>query len=151
MKKLQKWSLGIIVFCVVLIIFISILPETGGQKAAKQEEAANLVRIEKEIKAITAYPDDEFIVISEIKDDGSVYQIWIRLKFVPENYQQVQTWTDAVCEQSRRILSNGGITRSVSVWAKHGTGTDEVVIYGRTFYSPQTGRSEFKNVKELNL
>lgn len=149
MKKLQKWSLGIIVLCVALIIFISILPETGEQKAAKQEEAANLARIEKEIKAITAYPaaSSEFIVISEIKDDGSVYQIWIRLKFVPDNYQQVQTWTDAVCESSRSILSNGGITRSVSVWAKYGTGSDEIVVYGNTFYSQHTGRTEFKQAK----
>ncbi len=37
-KKSAKWSLGIILFCVFLIIFISTLPETEEQKATTIEE-----------------------------------------------------------------------------------------------------------------
>jgi len=153
MRKSAKWGLGIIIFCVLLIIFISILPESEEQKATKQQEKEKLTEIEQKIKAISAPPVDEFISISKIEDDGLVYRIWINLLFEPENYQQVQTWTDAVCESSKKILDDGGMVRSISIWANRPDQEKEgnVIVYGRTFYDRHTGKSEFKNAEELNL
>lgn len=152
MKKSEKriaWIFTLFVFIIVLII---ILPKTGDQKAAKQQEKEKLVKLEQEVKAIS---DDEsvakYISISKIEDDGSMFRITINLLFEPENYQQVQTWTDAVCESSKRILDSNNATRNISVWANRPTKGGQVVVYGRTFYSHNTGRTEFKNAKELNL
>lgn len=144
MKKLKKWGLGIIAFIIVLIVFISILPETEEQKLAEQREKEKLIKIEQLIKTMSAGSVGEYISISEIEDDGSMYRIWISLLFEPENYRQVQTWTDAVCKDSRRLLEENGITRSISVWAKRSKGKDEVVVYGRTFHYQGADKSEFK-------
>ena len=64
MKKLHKWSLGIIVFCVVLIIFISILPKSEKQKAAKQQESAQEVKLNYGEHAIITHQQ----IINTIKE-----------------------------------------------------------------------------------
>ena len=101
----------------------------------------NLTIFDKELVA-------KYIKISVIEDDGSKYCIWIYLLFPPGSYDQVQTWTDAVCRASKRILDNNDVVRDISVWAIRviGFSWEEggVISYGRTFYDRHTDKFEFK-------
>jgi len=129
------------------------------------EEKEKLSEIKQEIEAISdkavselfptvnlAIFDKEtvakYIKISVIEDDGSKYRIWLYLLFPPGNYDQVQTWTDAVCRASKRILDNNDVVRDISVWAIRviGFSWEEggVISYGRTFYDRHTDKFEFK-------
>ena len=130
------------------------------------EEKEKLSKVEQKIKAI---PNDEsfakyikisevekYIKIPEVEDDGSMYRIWMYLLFEPRNYSQVQTWTDVVCESSKRILDNDGVIRDIEVWAIRPIqisweGEGKVIVYGRTFYDRYTDKFEFKKTEEIKL
>jgi len=154
MKKPVKWSVAIIIACAILIIFISILPKSEKQRAAEEQKTEDLAKIKQQIREISADQQiAKFISCAKVEDDGSVCQIWVELLFEPDDYQQVKTWTDAVCESSKRILDAAGISRDISVWANRPDPKKKgnVILYGRTFYSHYTGESEFKSAEELNL
>ena len=147
MKKLRKLLLVLVSLFVAVLIFVSVLPETKEQKVAKQKDTQASETIERQIKAISANDSvSEFISVSEVKYDGSIYQVWIDLRFEPTAIQQVRTWTDAVCESSKKILDSAGVSKSISVWARRPAGNGNVVLYGHTFYSPLTGKFEFKEM-----
>jgi len=130
------------------------------------EEKEKLSKVEQKIKAI---PNDEsfakhikisevekYIKIPEVEDDGSMYRIWMYLLFEPISFDQVQAWTDTVCESSKRILDDNGIVRNISVWAIRPVrtsweGNGGVMVYGRTFYDHHTNKFEFKKTEELKL
>ena len=107
-------------------------------------------KIEQKIFAID---DNESIArhisIQKIEHDDSIYQIWITLKNEPHSYAEVQTWTDAVCKDTKKILDEFGVVENIAVWARRSTGKGKVAIYGRTFYSSALKSFRFKNVKEL--
>jgi hypothetical protein len=125
------------------------------------EEKEKLSKIEQEIKAI---PNDEsfdnepfakYISIPGVKDDGSMYHIWIYLLFEPITLDQARAWANTVCKSSKRILDDNGVVRDIEVWAirlvraswEEGSRT---IVYGRTFYDHNIDKFEFKNTKELN-
>jgi len=69
MKKSTKWGLGIIIFCAVLIIFISILPETEEQKAAKQQEKEKAVKQQESAQEVELnYGEHAIITHQQIID-----------------------------------------------------------------------------------
>ena len=142
------------IFGILLIVInTSILaPVPEEQKAAKLREKENLTEIEQKIKAI---PDNEciakYISTLNVEDDGSMYRITILLYplFEPRSYDQIQTWTDAICKLSKRILDNYGLVRNISVWAFRPIGfswENGVIFYGMTFYDRHTDRFEFKRL-----
>ncbi len=121
------------------------------------EEKETQSKVEQEIKAI---PSDEsfdnepfakYISIPVVEDDGSLYRIWMCFLFEPRSCNQVRTWTDIVCELSKRILDDNGVVRDIEVrairiigfsWKEGG-----VMFYGRTFYDHDTDKFEFKKQK----
>jgi len=121
------------------------------------EEKEKLSKVEQKIKAIPNYESfAKYIKIPEVEDDGSMYRIWMYLLFEPISFDQVQTWTDAVCESSKRILDNDGVVRDIEVWAMRPIQTSwegewTVIVYGRTLYNRHTNKFEFKTTKELKL
>ena len=129
----------------------------GHKKAAKQQEKEKLTEIEQKIKAISANECfAKYISILNVEDDGSMYRITISLYplFEPRSYDQIQTWTDAVCKSSKRILDNYGLVRNISVWAVRPilisvAGDGGLIVYGRTLYDHHTDRYEFKSPKVL--
>jgi hypothetical protein len=157
-KKLACLNLNPIFGILLIVINISIFaPGPEEQKAAKQQEKEKLTEIKQKIKAISANECfAKYFSIINVKDDGSMYRIMIALYplFVPRSLDQIQTWTDAVCKSSKRILDNYGLIRNISVWAIRPilisvAGDGGLVFYGRTLYDHHTDRYEFKNPKIL--
>lgn len=144
MKKGKKFVSFFLIF--TLLIF-------SGYLVAKEK----LTEIEQKIKAISANECfAKYISILNVKDDGSMYRIRISLYplFEPRNYDQIQTWADAVCKSSKRILDNYGLVRNISVWAIRPmrfsvVGEGYLIVYGRTLYDHHTDRYEFKSPKVL--
>jgi len=138
----------------VKISFLGLLFLSLSLLCLQIEEKEKLSKVEQKIKAI---PNDEsfakyikisevekYIKIPEIEDDGSTYRIWMYLLFEPRSYDQVQAWTDVVCESSKRILDNDGVVRDIEVWAIRPVRTSweegGVIVYGRTFYNHHTNK-----------
>ena len=125
----------------------------SGYLVAKEK----LTEIEQKIKAISANECfAKYFAIINVEDDGSMYRITISLYplFEPRSYDQIQTWTDAVCKSSKRILDNYGLVRNISVWAIRPirisvAGDGGLIVYGRTLYDHHTDKYEFKSPKVL--
>lgn len=126
------------------------------------EEKEKLSKVKQKIKAI---PNDEsfdnepfakYISIPGVKDDGSMYRIWMYLLFEPVTLDQARAWANTVCKSSKRILDDNGVVRDIEVWAirlvraswEEGSRT---IVYGRTFYDHDTDKFEFKKTEGLKL
>jgi hypothetical protein len=158
-KKLACLNLSPIFGILLIVNNISIFaPGPEEQKAAKEREQEKLTEIKQKIKAISTNECfAKYFSILNVEDDGSMYRITISLYplFEPRNYDQIQTWTDAVCKSSKRILDNNGLVRNISVWAIRPilisvAGNGGLIVYGRTLYDRHTNRYEFKSLKVLN-
>jgi len=153
-RKTKPATWGCLIL-IILVIIVAVISERSSKTTLVQEKKLEGEKFSKIAQKIEAISDNEsvakYVSISKIEDNGSVYRITINLLFEPENYRQVQTWTDAVCESSKRILDNNGIVRNISVWANRTIRNGKVIVYGRTFYSRHIKRFEFKNAEELNL
>jgi len=124
------------------------------------EEKETPSKVEREIKAI---PSDEFfdnepfpkyISIPGVKDDGSMYRIWMYLLFHPVTLDQARAWANTVCKSSKRILDDNGVVRDIEVWAIRLVPWEEgsrTIVYGRIFYDYYTDKFEFKTPEELKL
>jgi len=155
-KKLACLNLSPIFGIFLIVINISIFaPGPEEQKAAKQREKEKLTEIKQKIKAIS---DNEciakYISTLKVENDGSMYRIYLLMYplFEPRSYDQIQTWTDAVCKSSKRILDNYDLVRNISVWAIRPIGFSwerigGVIFYGVTFYDRHTDKFEFKRLK----
>ena len=122
------------------------------------EEKEKLSKVDQKIKAI---PNDEsfdnepfakYISIPGVKDDGSMYRIWMYLLFHPVTLDQARAWANTVCKSSKRILDDNGVVRDIEVWAIRLVRTSweegsKTIVYGRTFYDYHTGKFEFKKTK----
>ena len=126
------------------------------------EEKEKLSKVKQKIKAI---PSDEsfdnepfakYISIPGVKDDGSMYRIWMYLLFEPVTLDQARAWANTVCKSSKRILDDNGVVRDIEVWAIRLVRTSweegsKTIVYGRTFYDCHTDKFEFKKTEELKL
>ena len=125
------------------------------------EEKEKLSKVKQKIKAI---PNDEsfdnepfakYISIPRLKDDGSIYRIWMYLLFHPVTLDQARAWANTVCKSSKRILDDNGVVRDIEVWAIRLVGMEDgtrTIVYGRTFYDHCKDKFEFKkNNKKLAL
>lgn len=153
-KKLACLNLSSIFGILLIVINISIFaPGPGEQRAAKEREKEKFTEIKQKIKAISTNECfAKYFSILNVEDDGSMYRITISLYplFEPRSYDQIQTWTDAVCKSSKRILDNYGLFRNISVWAIRPIGFSwegGVIFYGVTFYDRHTDKYEFKSLK----
>lgn len=154
-KKLACLNLNPILGILLIVINTSIFaPGPDKQKAVKQQEKEKLAEIEQKIKTISENECiAKYISTLVVEDDDSMYRIYLLIYplFMPESYEQVQTWTDAVCMLSKRILDNYGLVRDISVWAIQSmgfplTGNGGLMVYGRTLYDHNTGKFEFKRL-----
>ena len=117
------------------------------------EEKEKLSKVKQKIKAI---PNDEsfdnepfakYISIPGVKDDGSMYRIWMYILFHPVTLDQARAWANTVCKSSKRILDDNGVVRDIEVWAIRLVPWEEgsrTIVYGRTFYDHCTDKFEFK-------
>ena len=118
------------------------------------EGKEKLYKVEQEIKAI---PNDEsfdnepfakYISIAGVKDDGSMYRIWMYLLFHPVTLDQARAWANTICKSSKRILDDNGVVRDIELWAIRLVPWEEgskTIVYGRTFYDHCTDKFEFKD------
>ena len=126
------------------------------------EEKEKPSKIEQKIKAI---PSDEsfdngpfakYISIPGVKDDGSMYRIWMYLLFEPVTLDQARAWAYTVCKSSKRIIDDNGVVRDIEVWAirlvrASWEEASRTIVYGRTFYDCHIDKFEFKKTEELKL
>lgn len=146
-------------FILMLLVCIAVQSEELKNigKAIKQGEKEKLSEIKQKIKAIsTSECFAKYFSILNVEDDGSMYRIIVSLYplFEPKSYEQVQTWSDAVCKSSKCILNNYGLVRNIAVWVVRpigffSAGNGYLIIYGRTLYDHHTDRYEFKSPKVL--
>jgi len=153
--KAKVLALGSI--CLILSLSFLCLQYVGLQLFAEKER---LSKVEQKIKAI---PNDEsfdnepfakYISIPGVKDDGSMYRIWMYLLFHPVTLDQARAWANAVCKSSKHILDNNGVVRDIEVWAIRLVGTDEgskTIVYGRTFYDHHTKKFEFEKNRRIKI
>jgi hypothetical protein len=71
----------------------------------------------------------------------------IELLNEPTSYDEVRVWTDAVCEETYKILKEHSIKCSIFVTAKRPKGEDFIKIYGTTNYDHYSGKFEFQQAK----
>jgi len=135
MKKYILISI-ILLFCILLVgcsnSKVSITPE-----------------IDQEIKSMTI--DNKYVSITKTEYDNSLYRIELEFLIEAQSFDYVKTFTDAVCEDCYRILKKYNIDCNISVWGYYPKGIDLVTMYGRTYYSKNSGKFEFKTSEELNL
>ncbi|MBA7493261.1 hypothetical protein ES702_03818 [subsurface metagenome] len=146
-------------FILILLVCIAVQGEglKNIEKTTKQQKKEKS-EIKQKIKAISASECfAKYFSILTVENDGSMYRIMVSLYplFEPKSYEQIQTWSDAVCKSSKRILDNYGLIRNISVWIVRPMqfsleGNGYLIIYGRTFYNHHTDRYEFKSLKVLN-
>ena len=105
--------------------------------------------IDKEIRSMTT--DNKYVSITKTEHDNSLYRIDLEFLIEAQSFDYVKTFTDAVCEDCYRILKRNNIDCNISVWGYYPKGIDLVTMYGRTYYSKNSGKFEFKTAKELNL
>ena len=105
--------------------------------------------IDKEIKSMTI--DNKYVSITKTEYDSSLYRIDLEFLIEAQSFDYVKTFTDAVCEDCYRILKKHDINCNISVWGYYPKGIDLVTMYGRTYYSKNSGKFEFKTAEELNL
>ena len=105
--------------------------------------------IDKEIKSMTI--DNKYVSITKTEYDSSLYRIDLEFLIEAQSFDYVKTFTDAVCEDCYKILKKYDISCNISVWGYYPKGIDLVTMYGRTYYSKNSGKFEFKTAKELNL
>jgi len=124
------------------------------------EEKEKLSKVKQKIKAI---PNDEsfdnepfakYISIPGVKDDGSMYRIWMYLLFHQVTLDQARAWANTICKSSKRILDDNGVVRDIEVWAIRLVPWEEgsrTIVYGSTFYDHCKDKFEFKKTEELKL
>ena len=105
--------------------------------------------IDKEIRSMTT--DNKYVSITKTEYDNSLYRVDLEFLIEAQSFDYVKTFTDAVCEDCYRILKKHDINCNISVWGYYPKGIDLVTMYGRTYYSKNSGKFEFKTAKELNL
>jgi len=155
MKKIKRTFLSFILILLVCVAAQSEDFKNIGKTAKQQEKEKS--EIKQKIKAIsTSECFAKYFSILNVEDDGSMYRIMVSLYplFEPKSYEQVQTWTDAICKSSKRILDAYGLIRNISVWVVRPilismAGNGGLIVYGRTLYDHHTDRYEFKSLKVL--
>jgi len=105
--------------------------------------------VENEIYELDDGLTSKYIIIDGIEDNDNTYRIYIELQFEPIDYQEVRTWTDAICYDCVKIFKENDVNRDVSVWARKTLSGDRVSLYGRTYYHDGLGKYEFEGAKEL--
>ena len=130
-----------------LMIFICIMV----LKSCLSSEPEKLVPPEI-VQSITSMTDNnQYVSINDIKNESNYLSIFVEFLFEPESILQVQSFTDAICEDCYRIFKNNNIDKSINVWGYRLKDKDLTIMYGRTHYDRYSGKFEFKTSKELNL
>lgn len=122
-----------------------------GQPAAKLPEQAI-----SEIYAITSEPIvSQYAQIRDVEGKGPYCYIVINMIYDPEliinledAYIQAEVCTDAIAQNTVKILKKYGVERDVSVWAQFPLGEGEAVLLGNTWYDAETQHYEFKRYKQ---
>lgn len=156
-KRISLWLIGslaaaaALIFLAIAALLVGPLPTpSSGPSEENGEDAAatgsSIPReVEEAIYSIVEGDIAEAIEISSIQDDGNVYSIDVQLLSEPESYDPIRTWTRIVCQRCSGIFNEHNIDRDISVWAKH-----EQNVYGRTYYSQETGECEFASAEDLD-
>ena len=155
MERIIRTFLSFILMLLVCVAAQSENLKNIGKVTKQQEKEKS--EIKQKIKAISASECfAKYFSILNVEDDGSMYRIIVSLYplFEPKSYEQVQTWSDAVCKSSKRILDAYGLVRNIAVWVVRPilismAGNGGLIVYGRTLYEHHTDRYEFESLKVL--
>jgi len=130
-----------------LMIFICIMV----LKSCLSPEPEKVIAPEiiQSVKSLTN--NNKYVSINDIKDESGYLSIFVEFLFEPESILQVQSFTDAICEDCYRIFKNHNIDKSINVWGYRLKDKDLTIMYGRTHYDRHSSKFEFKTAKELNL
>lgn len=152
-KKISLWLIALLGLVPIVIgIFIVVVMAWPSSQAVKTPSTADNITNEAdaEIYAVVEGFLAEVVEISAIEDNGKIYRIDLELLVETEDYEQIQTWTDAVCRESHAVLENHDTKRDISVWLRRTNDDGSVKVYGRTNYSLDKDEYEFKNKDELD-
>lgn len=131
-----------ILILIILLFFILLIGCSNPKDLITTE-------IDKEIKSMTT--GNKYVSITKTEYDNSLYRIELEFLIEAQSFDYVKTFTDAVCEDCYRILKKYDIKCNISVWGYYPKGLDLITMYGRTYYSKNSGKFEFKTAKEINL
>jgi len=147
-KEQKKKGIGCLVFLILAIIVGFFM-----FKPSKSIEEVTVItpEIKQEIKTLNEGSASKYISITDIKDESGYLSIFVEFLFEPESILQVQSFTDAICEDCYRIFKNHNIDKSINVWGYRPKDNDLTFMYGKTHYDRYSGKFEFKTAKELNL
>ena len=131
------------ILILIILLFCTLLIGCSNSKDSITPE------IDKEIRSMTT--GNKYVSITKTEYDNSLYRIDLEFLIEAQSFDYVKTFTDAVCEDCYRILKKHDINCNISVWGYYPKGIDLVTMYGRTYYSKNSGKFEFKTAEELNL
>ena len=152
-KKISLWLIALLGLTPIVIgIFIVVVMAWPSSQSVKNPSTADNITNEAdaEVYALLEGFLSEVVEISAIEDNGKIYRIDLKMLVETEDYEQIQTWTDAVCQESHAILESHDTKRDVGVWIGRTNDDGSVTIYGRTYYSLDKDEFEFKNKDELD-
>ncbi len=153
-EKKKEPNLFVTVFIIGVVVLL-VLAFLGVFRSKTPNRKQSTVRLDAARAEILAIPSetavDEFIKVAkvELSGDSILCRIYIDLKFVPDNYEQVEDWTTGTCKRVLAILRENGVHKNITVWGRRQLEGGKVTLYGRTYYT--AGIYEFKNAEELKL
>jgi len=94
------------------------------------------------------------IEVRKIEDKGDYLHVGINIRYDPEiiaeledAFIQAEVFTDAVAQDTVKIINEHGIDKHVSVWARLPLGDDEVALLGNTWYDARLKSHNFERYK----
>ena len=122
-----------------LVIVILLLSACGVEQVTIPQSA---------IDEIYAISQDEIvsrhIEVTRVEDKSGYCYIMIDIKYIPElitnledAFTQAEIYTNAVAQDTVKILNKHGIDEDVSVWAELPLGNNEVALLGNTWYDAE--------------
>jgi len=95
-----------------------------------------------------------YIEVRKIEDRGDYLYVGINIKYDPEiiaeledAFIQAEVFTDAVAQNTVKIINEHGIDKDVSVWAQLPLGDNEVALLGNTWYDAKLKNYNFERYK----
>ena len=102
----------------------------------------------KNIKSMT--DNNKYVSINDIKEESGYLSIFVEFLFEPESILQVQSFTDAICEDCYRIFKNHDIDKSINVWGYRLKDKDLTIMYGKTHYNRHPRTAHRSNVQAIS-
>jgi len=147
-----------IALSLILSIMLGSLVACGGSTTETQAPALSPALPSSAVNEIYAISQDEtvgrYIEVRQVEDKGEYLYVGINIKYDPEiiakledAFIQAEVYTDAVAQDTVKIINKHGIDKDVSVWAQLPLGNNEVALLGNTWYDAKLKSYNFKRYK----